>query len=480
VITEYPRSFYLRILLISLLIALLGLAPLPHAASILLGKAYQSITRDDFLSASQYLAGVAEYFPWRYELNLQAGRFALEAGDPKAAIEYLERPGTVTHLALEDMFLLGEAYNQSGDPYMAEAIWKRVTQLGDSSLAYQRLADLYLRRKDYVSAINSLQKLQYLNPADTHLYYQIGSLYAATEPTKALPFLAQAVEIDPSKASQAQGLYDKIRTANLFDDPAYTYLISGRQLAYLGEWELAAVAFHSAIDLQSGYADAWAFLGEAHQQVAIQEAGAAGDAGLPELERSIQLDPNSTLANTFMGLYWERQQDYSKAQYFLERAITNNPADPYLYSELANILSKAGDLPAAESRYENAIQLAPQDPLFYCLLAEFALEQQIQIRELALPAAREALNLDPNNPRSLDVMAQIMLMLQDYHSAERFSLKAYQVDPSFIPTYLHLGTVYVYLEEPVLARKWFGMAKVVGEGTWIASQAERMLEYYFP
>jgi len=478
--TEYPRSFYLRSLLVSLVIALLGLAPIPHAAGRLFAKANLAQAQGDARSASQYLGEVANYYPWRYELNLQAGRYAMEAGDPQAAITYLERPGTVIHLAIDDLLLLGDAYYQSGDGYMAEAIWKRVNQLADSAPANERLANLYLQRQDYASAIDALRKLQRLIPSDTHLYYQIGSLYAATEPTQALPFLAQAVEIDPAKASQAQSLYDKIRTANLFDNPAYTLLISGRQLANLSEWELASVAFQRATDLQPEYADAWAFLGEARQQVIIQKNDSTGEVGLAELEHAVKLDPNSVLANTFMGLYWERQLDYSKAQHNLEQAIINNPGDPYLYSELANILSKAGDLPAAETRYAEAIKLAPQDPLFYCLLAEFALEQKIQIRELALPAARQALNLDPDDAHALDVMAQVMLILKDYHSAERFARKALEADPGFTAAYLHLGTVYVYLEDPEHAREWLNRAKSVGADTWVADQAQRMLEYYFP
>ena len=93
------------------------------------------------------------------------------------------------------------------------------------------------------------------------------------------------------------------------------------------------------------------------------------------------------------------------------------------YSELGNIFSKAGDLPAAQAAYESAIQLSPQDPLFYCLLAQFALDNQIQIHALALPAARQAILLDPHNANSLDVMAQVMFMLEDYHSAERYVIR---------------------------------------------------------
>ena len=460
--------------------ALLGVAPRPHAAARLLENAGRSITSGDWLNAAKNLAGSAEYFPWRDELNLAAGRYALQAGDPMRAIQYLEQPGTISHLSYEDMVLLGDAYNQTGDSFMAEAIWKRVTTENGSSLANERLANLYLQRKDYPLAISELQTLLSQNPSNIPLYYQIGTLYAVTDPDKSLPFLAQAAEIDPKDGNQAQTLYEKIRTAGLFDEPSYTLLIVGRQLADWGEWEFAAEAFHNATALRADYADAWAFLGEAHQQLDLQENKPVSKAGFAELIQALQIDPESPLANTFMGLYWERQEDYPQAINFIQSAIAASPNDPYLYSELGNILAKMGDLPAAQSAYERAIQTNPQDPLFYRLLAEFALQYQIQIRELALLAARQAISLEPVNASSLDVMAQVMLRVEDYHSAERFAQRALQADPSYSAAYLHLGTAYLYLQKPDLARQWLDRAMAADPNSWVASQAKRMLEYYFP
>jgi tetratricopeptide (TPR) repeat protein len=473
-------SNYLRIFLISLIIALLGLAPRPHISATFLHNAGQAIAHGELLDASQNLADAAEFFPWRYDLNLAAGRFAFQGGDPNAAIQYLEHPGTISHLSYDDLILLGDAYHQSGDSLMAEAIWKHASQLDNSSQAAERLADLYLQFKDYASAVTMLEDLLSINPSNIQLYFQIGSLYAITDPIKALPFLAQAEEIDAVNPDRAHILYEKIRTGSLFDDPSYTLLITGRQLANWGEWELASEAFQNAIILRPDYVDAWAFLGEAKYQMDFSRSGTPSNVGYHELDYALHLDPDSTLANTFMSLFWERQEDYPQARIFLERAIDTSPNDPFLYSELGNIIAKTGDLPAAQSTYETAIQLSPQDPLFYRLLAEFALQYQIQIRELALPAIRQAINLDPGNADFLDVMAQVMLMLQDYHSAERYAQSALQADPDFSPAYLHLGTAYLYLGESAHARRWFKLAENVDPDSWVAAQAKRMLDYYFP
>jgi tetratricopeptide (TPR) repeat protein len=472
--------FYLRILLISILIALLGLSPAPHAVNSLLENAHQSVVLGDFQTASIYLAEAAQYFPWMVELNKIAAQYALQSEDPKSAIQYLERPGTISHLNTDDLLLLGDAYYESGDVFMAEAIWKRVTQLIDSIPAYQRLADAYLHQGDYISATAILKDMLSLDPSNTHLYYQLGLLYSVSNPLQALPFLAQAEQIDISNAQKAGVLHDKIRTANLFEEPAYTLLMVGRQLANWGEWQWAQVAFERAVTVRPNYADAWAFLAEARQQVAFTLTGQHTPVGLSDLELALQLDHNSVLALTLMGIYWERQEDYSQAQQYIQQAINLNPKDPYLLAELGNTLSKAGDLPAAQFTYESAIQLAPQDPLFYRQLAEFALQNQIQIRELALPAARQAIILNPQDASSLDVMAQVMLMLLDYQSAERYSQQAVQADPYFSPAYLHCGLAYLYQGQGELAQQWFSRAESLDPKSWVASQASRFLDYYFP
>lgn len=478
--TDSPLGVYLRIVVVGMLIAVLRLAPTPHAFDEFLLDANRSIAAGDLLNSATNLAAAATYNPWRYDLNIAAARYAFQAGETQLTIQYLERPGTLSRLATADLILLGEAYQKSGNPTMAEAIWKHISEQGNSIPALQSLADLYLQRKDYASAASYMQKLLSLNPSDVRLTYQIGLLYALTDPIKALPFLAQVAQMGSSDSSPAEDLHDKIKTASLFEEPAYTSLIVGRQLADWGDWGFALVAFQRAVSLRSDYADGWAFIGEARQQISLQETGSALKDGRLELELALQLDKNSVLANTLMGLYWERQVDYTQAAKYMRQAIVNSPQDPYLYSELGNILSKAGDLPAAQSAYEAAIKLTPQDPLFYRQLAQFAMDNHIQIHELALPAARQAILLAPHDERSLDLMAQVMLVLLDYHSAERYSINALQSDPQYAPAQLHLGMAYLYQGKANLARKWLTLAETLDPDSWVAAQATRLLDYYFP
>jgi tetratricopeptide (TPR) repeat protein len=361
---------------------------------------------------------------------------------------------------------------------MAALIWQQVAELAPSPEIYQRLADFHLFRKDYPAAIEDLRQVLLYQPSNATLNYRIGLLYATVDPDTALTYLAQAGQMDANLYPASQELLRKIRTSRLFEEPAYTFTAAGRVLASLNEWALAEAAFLRATQLRPNYAEAWAFLGEARQH-AIEDPHSA-NTGLSELQIALRLDPTSLSANLLMGIYWERQGDYQLASGYIQTTIDLDPKNPLLRAELANALAQQGNLPAAQASFEEAIQLAPTDPLFYRLLAEFALEHQIQVREIALPAARMAVILAPNDPLSLDLMGRTMIMLEDYHSAQRFLWQALEIQPEYAPAHLHLGMVLVQQGEMERGRQEFDLAETLGSGTSTATQAQRFLAYYYP
>lgn len=468
----------LRLLLIGALVALLNLAPRPHTLRLALDQARRAQLREDYPTASSQTILAAEQLPWRLDLPLLAARHALQSGQPQQAIDLLEEPRLASQLAPADLVLLGDAYQQAGDSLMAAAIWQHAAGLSPSAEIYQRLAEHARARQDIPSAIEYLRQLLRFNPADANLNYRLGLHYAALEPESALAYLAQAAQLDPSLAGNALELQRKIRTATLFDQPAYTLTAAGRVLATLDEWTLAEAAFRRAAELRPDYAEAWAFLGEARQQTALDSASKY--TGLAELQQAVRLDPASVSANLLMGLYWSRQGEPLKAAGYIRNTLAVEPDNPLLYAELGSALAQSGDLPAAQAAYQQAIALAPDDPMFYRLLADFSLSYRIQVRDIALPAARTALILAPQDVRSLDLLGHAMLILKDYYSAERFLVKAIASDPGYAQAHLHLGMVFIQRSEMTRARQEFDLAEDLGSGTWTATQAQRFIAYYYP
>jgi tetratricopeptide (TPR) repeat protein len=342
---------------------------------------------------------------------------------------------------------------------------------------YTRLLPVHRQQADYPAVLADLQALTDLQPDDAGLQYQLGLVLAALQPEEALSHLSRAAELDPSLAEQTDKLAQNIRIARLKDDPAFTLLEAGRALGALNEWALAAEAFRRATQTRPDYAEAWAYLGEARQQ--LPEAQAGGD-GLAELDYALQLDPKSLSAHMFLSLYWQRQGQLDRALDYLDQAASLYPDNPTLHTEMGHVLALQGDLPAAQQAYQQAIELAPQDPIYYRLLAAFSLAHNYQVSQVGLPAARKALLLSPNDPASLDMLGQVLLELGDSTSAKRFLERAVLQQPRYAPAHLHLGLIYVIEGNRQAAYEKFNHVLSLAPGTTAADQAQRLLDNYFP
>jgi Tfp pilus assembly protein PilF len=108
------------------------------------------------------------------------------------------------------------------------------------------------------------------------------------------------------------------------------------------------------------------------------------------------------------------------------------------------------------------------------------LQHQVQVRQIALPAIRQALLLSPDDPVILDLMGHTFFLLEDYSSAERFLLRAVQADPAYAQARLHLGMTYLLQGEISVAREQLSLAHDLAPQTQVAERAQRLLQRYFP
>jgi tetratricopeptide (TPR) repeat protein len=470
-----------RLLIPLILIPLLGITPRSHEVVQDFWEARGALESGSTRMASTYLARAAERLPWRADLWQMAGKYALQGGSPQAAIHYFEQAAERTNLSPDEQVLLGDAYQQVGDLTSAIRTWQAIldhqADPGDPQAIYTRLLNAHLQLEDYPGAINDLKGLVAIQPADPQLRYQLGLLLAAEHPEAALPYLSQASELDPALEKDAQTLVSSIRTASLADDPAYMLLASGRSLASLNQWKLAAEAFTQATQERPDYAEAWAYLGEACQHLS---GNPDQEACLPDLQKALSLDPASLAANTLMALYWQRLERQDRALEYLEKAIKLDPRNPVLQVQLGSTLAVQGNLTAALQAYQHALELAPQDPTYPRLLAVFSIKYEYMLRQVGLPAARQALLLAPDDPACLDVMGQILILLEDTTNAERFLLRSIQSDPNYAPAHLHLGTIYTLRGDKARAIEQLKLASTLAPGSPTAEQAQRLLGNYFP
>ncbi len=466
-----------RLFLALVLTPLLGLSPRPHQADASLESARRAAASGAYLQAASHVGAAAGRLPGRVDLWELAGSYALQGGDPQAAIGYLEL-APLDRLQPEAQVVLGDAYQQAGDLPAAIHTWQAVLDAQKYvDEMYARLWKASLDEGDYDNAIASLQSLVVRHPEDAQLQYRLGLLIATQRPESALAPLAQAARTDASLSPAVEAISSSVASARRADDPAYSLLSAGRALANLDEWALAEEAFFQATQARPDYSEAWAYLGEACQHGNTQRCR---QDGLSELQQALNLDPASLSANTFLALYWRRQGRYDQALAVLKEAVRLEEGNPVLQSELGNTFAAQGDLQSASQAYLKAVAAAPNDVTFLKLCAEFSLQYEFEIHELALPLARRAVILAPSDPDAMDTMAQVLIKLNDLVNAERFLLRALQADPNFALAHLHLGLLYLLRNEGGRAAQEINLASSLDPNGPAADQAQRLLQSYFP
>jgi len=460
------------------ILILLGLSLLIIGPGLLAGwedlrQAERAMGEGRFAAATSDYSAAARLLAWQPALWERAAQAALSGGNPQAAIPLFERAEDKKALSPQGWLAWGDAYQQSGDVASALATWQAaIAQHGPSAAVYARLARAYRLQGDYLSAIQAWRALLDLDAGDADAHYQLGLLLAVTAPELALPELMQAARLDPGLDAPVQGLRASLNAALLVEDPPYQLLMSGRALAALGEWELAAEAFRRALATRHDYAEAWAWLGEARQHL--------GADGLPDLQRALLLDPDSPGVNALVGLYWQRQGQAGQALAYFQAAMGLEPGNAAWYAAAGSAAEQSGDLVAALAYYKQAVALDPQGAAYWRSLATFCARYQVEVTETGLPAARRLLALAPQDWRSQDLMGQIAQTAGDPLSAEKYYLGALELAPDEAALHFHLGGLYLQMGRAQPAYDNLVKTKKLDPDGFYGWQAGRLLERYFP
>jgi Flp pilus assembly protein TadD len=281
--------------------------------------------------------------------------------------------------------------------------------------------------------------------------------------------LLSASQQDPELDPAVQTLRTALNLASLDDSPSARLVIVGRGLGLVQEWRLAQAAFEEAVKKDEKNAEAWAWLGEAHQHM-----GSTG-AENPELEQALNLNPNSSTVRGLRGLYFERAGNFRQALTEFQAASTLEPKNPTWFVSLGEAYSKLGDLIQAMGAYQTATTLAPEDASYWRLLAIFCGQNNVNVKDVGVPAAQKAVVLSKEDAISLDVLGWLLLMDARYEEAERILTHALELDSQNASAHLHLGLLYLQRDQRASAYDHLVKSRDLGN-----SDAEMVLKQYFP
>ncbi len=423
------RGALLAITLVLLLVLAPRINPGPLARS--LETAEHAARGGRPAEALAALEAALAFEPSLSSLHLRAAEAALLAGDPAAAQFHLDALPPAEDDA-QRTCLRFETWFASGQTHLALSTLPELPP--DCVPTYDRLAptiEVRLAQGEAATALQLLNAWLAFQPAQADARALRGLILATTEPNAAIDDLRAAMELAEATDPLVREVLQAIESARAEESRAYSLALVGQVFAQRARWILARLAFQAAVAEDPDYIEAVAYLGLAKDQ--------SGGDGLQELLAAVEAAPDAALPHYFLGVHWYAQEDLPQALVHLERAANLDPANPAIAAQAGAVYAALGRIPEAKAAYRAAVEIDPRDPDFWLLLAQFSLNYEVEVDTLAVPAARNALSLQPENPAAADALGYAHYLLGDLELSERFLNTALELDAERPSTWFHLG-----------------------------------------
>jgi tetratricopeptide (TPR) repeat protein len=457
---------------ILLLIAAVVISPSVYSGYADLHSAQSALAQKKYSDAARLFESAARHLVWRNDLWERAGLAAYYEGNNAETIRLLGIARSQDPLSAQAWEALGTAYWNGNDHQTALVIWQDGSAAYPSDVfLYDRLALVYHENGDTTSEQNALVKrLSFASDANAH--YQLGLLLTLSDPVGALKELTSASSLDPKFDPAVQTLRAAMAVSDTESDPARRFIAIGRGLGLVEEWGLAEKAFEKAVSANGKNAEAWAWLGEARQQ--------NGQDGGADLNQALTLDSQDAIIHALRGLYWKRQGNTAQALAEYLQAAQIEPDNPAWQASSGDAYSQKGDLVSALAAYQKATQLAPTDVAYWRLLAMFCSDNNLLILDIGLPAAKQAAQLAPNDPPTLDVLGWLYSNAGLLYNAQQTLLQAIKHAPDLALAHLHLAENYLRQGDRASAFNELNLTVQLDKDGTSGRMAAQILKQYFP
>ncbi len=455
-----------------LLIAAAIISPVLYSGYSDLYSAQTAMAENKYKDAARLFELAAQRLFWRDDLWEQAGLATYFQANYSGAIHLLEIARTKQSLSPRGWETLGLAYWNNNDHKKALAIWQQGSQTFPNDVPlYDHLAIAYRENGNYVSEQAVLVKRLSL-ASDANAHYQLGLLLTLSDTQRALHELTAASSLDPQFDSAVQTLRAAIAVSDIESNAASRFVDIGRGLGLVDEWGLAEKAFEQAVSADAQNAEAWAWLGEAKQHNGLN--------GSDDLNRALALNTNDAIVHALRGLYWNRQGNYAQAISEYIQATQIEPNNPAWQASIGDAYARKGDLVSALAAYQKATQIAPNDATYWRLLAMFCSDNNIYILDIGLPAAKQAAQLAPKDPQTLDVLGWSYSNAGLLYNAEQNLKQAIKLAPNLAIAHLHLAENYLRQGNNTSALNELNLTVQLDKNGTSGQLAAQILKQYFP
>jgi tetratricopeptide (TPR) repeat protein len=422
-------------------------------------------------AAEAILWEVEQAEPWRKSAWNELAQQYFIRNNADSAIRILEALEQKGEMSSGGFSILARAYQKTGKDENVESALLKAVNLADTPDSHietlQTVIQYYRSQTRFQEALAFQKQLTGLKTQSTESKINEVLLQTILNPSIGLSEWRSLT----SKPSWLQQWGKALSTALSETDESMRWVTIGRAYAVGGEWDLAEFSLSKAVYLSPDFAEAWGLMAEARQQ--------QGKDGKDQIEKALELAPQSPAVRLLGALYYRRQHDYGKSVFLLNKNLEDQPDEILWFHEMGRTLADSGQLEAAASAYSQAIQLAPADSTCYEALAHFSVQYEYRLEDVGLPAARQAVALKPDSAEANDNLGQVFFALGQNDQAVAAFTTALDKDPQYAPTWLHVGQIALAQNDPSRAKEALLKSVALGGNSEEGRLAVRLLKQYF-
>jgi len=424
---------YWQTLTITILL-LLALSPSPIALPLLhpLQMAQASLKTGNLELAIGQLENALEFERALAGLNLDIVELAFDVDDMDTASAHLDALD-IQRLPSQRADCLRQRVDiRIGESSGLDGTWQNLLiNCPESIIEIEQLALEQLASGSFDKALPIFEALAKTASLNTETEETYAYMKVALAPVDSLPLLRALARRGGQTPPLAIDIILAIESSASESSPANSLAQVGLTFARHGRWELAITSLERALEMDPDFHEARAYLGLSKDQT--------GQNGLDDLLAAANTMPDQALTHVFLALHWLNTGEEELAREALTVAAQLDPLNPAIAAQLGDVYIGLGDLATASAAYRQAADLDPKNPVFWLLLARFSNQYEVEIRSLALPAARNAVALCTREAAPIAELAHAHFLLGNNILAERLLWRAVTLDPNNAQTQYYLG-----------------------------------------
>jgi len=387
-------------------------------------------SHDDISGAYQYYLYALSRDPGSLYLTAKLARLALEVGDVERARGYAEKLRGTVEYGGEASMILAEAEYKLGRADNALQILTGLRGRPDVPRArvLKFIAKLYLDRKERDKALETLEEASALPDADLPVFYELGVL-----------------SVEAGKREQAITAFERVHAMNPEFTEA-TLALASLQTEAGGRAD-AKRLYRDVLEVEPLNRDALKGLTD---MLYDDDEFAEGAALLRPLYRNGELDEGGTIT---YGRFLYKSGATEEALAVFHKLLDTMGEEPRLLRVVSEIEVERGDLQSAVDHLKKLVEIEPErfSNRIGLLLIAYGLAPEpsspaerpsISPEEKSRILADAAARVDTASEEDNYIMGTVFRKAGQYDRAERYLLRAEELDPKKQSTLLELATVY--------------------------------------